>query len=190
MNKFFTIPNLLTVFRIILIPFFVILYFNKRVENNYWYATGILVLSGFTDILDGIIARNFNMISNFGKVLDPIADKLSQASVLFCLCFDHPIIIPMMIALVVKELFMLIGAAIMYKHGLRPFPAKWWGKLSTVIIFCTIFVFLLSNIFAFIPQLLSYTLACLSVLSMIFSLVNYILAFLNIKKQGELTIKN
>lgn len=151
---------------------------------------GVLVISGFTDILDGIIARNFNMVSNLGKVIDPIADKLSQASVLFCLCFDHPIIILMMITLVVKELFMLIGAAIMYKNGLRPFQARWWGKLSTVIIFCTIFVFLLSNIFTFIPELLSYTLAVISVLSMLFSLINYILAFLNIKRQGKLSIKN
>lgn len=185
MNKLFTIPNLLTLFRILLIPIFIVLYFNKRIENNYWYATGVLILSGFTDILDGIIARNFNMVSNFGKVLDPIADKLSQASVLFCLCFDHLIIIPMTIVLVVKEFMMLIGAAIMYKKGLRPFQARWWGKLSTVIIFCTIFVFLLSNIFTFIPKSLSYILAIVSALSMLFSLFSYFFAFLNIRKMQD-----
>ena len=99
MNRIFTIPNLLSLIRILLIPVFVTLFFQ---DETVWAAV-ILIVSGLTDTLDGYIARHFHMITNLGKVLDPIADKLTQAVVAFCLCVRIPAVIPLFILLVLKE---------------------------------------------------------------------------------------
>ena len=93
MNRIFTIPNLLSLIRILLIPVFVALFFH---DEMIWAAL-ILIISGLTDTLDGYIARHFNMITNLGKVLDPIADKLTQAVVAFCLCVKMPAVIPLFV---------------------------------------------------------------------------------------------
>ena len=88
MNRIFnkkdilTIPNLLSLLRLLMIPVIVWLYVK---EKNYYAATGMVILSGATDIADGIIARKCNMVSDFGKILDPIADKLTQAALIICL---------------------------------------------------------------------------------------------------------
>ena len=99
MNRIFTIPNLLSLIRILLIPVFVALFFHDEMIG----AALILILSGLTDTLDGYIARHFNMITNLGKVLDPIADKLTQAVVAFCLCVKMPAVIPLFVLLVLKD---------------------------------------------------------------------------------------
>ena len=82
LNKVFTIPNILSFFRLILIP---VLIWSYVVKKNYAATGWILLLSGLTDIADGFIARRFHMISKLGKILDPVADKLTQATMLFCL---------------------------------------------------------------------------------------------------------
>ena len=83
----FTIPNILSFFRILLIPVIVVLY---CVYQKYLISTLIIVISGITDVVDGKIARKFNMISDFGKFIDPVADKLTQAAMLFCLMTRYP----------------------------------------------------------------------------------------------------
>ena len=89
-NKIFTIPNLLSFLRICLIPVIIWLYLVK--DNSIW-AGFALIFSGVTDVLDGYIARRFQMISDFGKVLDPVADKLTQAAILICLSIRFPLMI-------------------------------------------------------------------------------------------------
>ena len=106
-NKIFTIPNALSFFRICLIPLIIWLYVVKI--QPFW-AGYILILSGITDIVDGFIARHFHMISNLGKVLDPIADKLTQAAVLICLIVRFPFMLFPFILLIAKETFMGIQA--------------------------------------------------------------------------------
>lgn len=180
-----TIPNLLSFFRILLIPVFVILYFYTDLPGNYWYAVGVLALSGLTDVLDGIIARKFHMVSDLGKVLDPAADKLTQAAMVVCICVNHAYLIPMMILFFAKEFCMVTGAMVLAQSGVQPVSARWWGKLSTVIIYATVAFVVLTDIYPALPELIAVVLALLAVVSMLFSLVNYIKMFLQLGKKRE-----
>lgn len=130
-DKIVTIPNILSLFRIILIPFIVWSYLGR--ENHT--LAGILVLvSAFTDILDGFIARRFNMISDVGKVLDPIADKATQAVVALLLSITYPLmLIPVGLG-VIKEIFMTITGYMIIKKCNIVLGANWYGKLATVLL--------------------------------------------------------
>jgi cardiolipin synthase len=122
-----SIPNLLSLMRIALIPFILIFF----LQNNDIMAAILLTLSFFTDIIDGFIARRFNQITPLGQILDPIADKLTQAAVAFCLCFTFTQIIPLFGILLIKELVMGILGLISLNAGQKPFTSFWWGKVST-----------------------------------------------------------
>ena len=88
MKNIFTIPNIISLFRLVLIPFFAIIYFSDSFEYRYFWCVFIILLSGLSDIVDGVIARKCNMISDLGKILDPIADKLTQVVVILCLLIN------------------------------------------------------------------------------------------------------
>ena len=92
-KEILTIPNLLSVFRLALIPVYITIYLNAVEPCDYYLAAGILALSCMTDMIDGYIARRFNMISNMGKFLDPIADKMTQFTLIVCLAFRYPFLI-------------------------------------------------------------------------------------------------
>ena len=146
MKKIFTIPNILSIVRILLIPVFIVLYLIGRQGENIYLmiSVAVVALSGFTDILDGIIARKCNMVSDLGKVLDPVADKLTQAAVAICLAIDNPIVIPMFVVFAVKESAMMIGALTLYKSTeRRPISAKWYGKMSTVILYAVMMLIII-----------------------------------------------
>ena len=147
-----TIPNLLSLIRILLVPVFAVLFLNENIENNYVWAIIVLAFSGFTDFLDGKIARKFNQISALGKLLDPIADKLSQMTiaVVFYLTFskseDEMINTFSWIFLVfiIKEAVMIVIAAIMIAFGIKPVAAELPGKLATLAfytIMCVVMAF-------------------------------------------------
>ncbi len=123
------IPNLLSAFRISLIPFFVI----QLLEGNTLNAGLLLIFSGFTDFLDGFLARKFNWITDLGKVLDPAADKLTQAAVSITLAYmlrQYWIFFAIMIF---KDLIMLIIGGYLMKKGAKLEGAKFLGKVSTFI---------------------------------------------------------
>ena len=127
------IPNALTILRFFLIPF--IVYY--LVKDNYIAAFILLFISGLTDVLDGTIARKFNLITNFGKLIDPLADKITQISILFTLLFKG--IIPLWIVVIVllKEAFMVCGASFLYGRDLVV-SSKWYGKAATVLFYLAI----------------------------------------------------
>ncbi len=133
------IPNILTIIRFFLVPIILFLLFT----DNYILAFAFLTLSGITDILDGFIARKFNLITNFGKLMDPLADKVTQISILSVLAIQD--IIPMWILVIVilKEFLMISGASFLYGKELVV-SSKWYGKLSTVIFYiaivCSLFI--------------------------------------------------
>ncbi len=133
----FTIPNLLSCVRLGLIPVIVWLYVEKE---SYQWAGYILILSGLTDIVDGFIARHCHMISDVGKVLDPIADKLTQAVMLVCLMLRYPDILWPLVLMVVKELFMAISGLLVIKRTGKVLGANWHGKAATVLLYVTIFL--------------------------------------------------
>lgn len=176
-----TIPNLLSFFRILLVPVFLILYFWD-IKNHYVYAALVLLISGLTDVTDGIIARRFHMISTFGKIIDPIADKLTQASVVIAISINHPIFIVLMVMFLIKEFMMLLGSIKLFEIGLRPSEAKWWGKLSTVVIYIFLIMVLISDIVgSAFPYWILYALGVLCAVCIVFSLVCYYPVFRDIK---------
>lgn len=166
-NRIFTIPNLLSFFRLCLIPAFMWLY---CVEKNYLWTGIILILSGLTDTVDGIIARKFNMISDLGKMLDPIADKLTQAAMLFCLLTRFPLMIAPLALMVVKEFFMgVTGLLVIQKTG-KVFGADWHGKVNTWLLYAMMIL----HVFWYdIPDIASKVLIGVCVVMMLISLLLY-----------------
>lgn len=127
------IPNILTIARFFLIPIIV----TCLVQNNYLAAVIFLTISGLTDILDGFIARKFNFITNFGKLIDPLADKATQAAVLTVLALQNIIPMWILVIVVLKEFAMISGASFLYGKELVV-SSKWYGKLTTVLFYVAI----------------------------------------------------
>ena len=166
-SRILTIPNLLSLFRLCLIPVFMWLY---CVEKNYLWTGIVLIISGLTDTVDGIIARKFNMISDLGKVLDPIADKVTQAAMLFCLLTRFPLMIAPLALMVVKEFFMgVTGLMVIQKTG-KVFGADWHGKVNTWLLYAMMIL----HVFWYnIPDIVSKVLIGICVVMMLISLVLY-----------------
>lgn len=131
-KRIITIPNVLSLFRLLLIPVIAYLYTTKK---DYPMTAIILALSGLTDVTDGIIARKFNMISDFGKAFDPIADKLTQIIVLFCLVSRFDFMMVPLILLIIKEVFAGITGLLTIKKTHQVHGAVWHGKATTVLIY-------------------------------------------------------
>lgn len=137
-----TIPNVLSFVRLCLVPFIAVTY----TKGFYSVAALLLVLSGFTDMLDGFIARHLGQISEFGKFIDPFADKLTIAAVVFALLLRHPQLWVTMSVIIIKEGLSLIAAYILYKRGTRPSESKLFGKLSTLMLYFVAFVIMVTDI--------------------------------------------
>lgn len=180
MNKVITIPNVLSIFRILLIPAILVSYFTFE---NKWIAAIFLIVSAITDVLDGFIARKFNMISHVGRILDPVADKLTQISVMICLCFTYPLILVPVILLVVKEISSGIIALIMLKKTKDTINSDWHGKAATVTIYLTMFLHI---IWQNIPYYVSVASIALCIALILLSFVLYVNKYLKrIKVAGE-----
>lgn len=128
-----TIPNWLCFLRIALIPVFTVMF----IKEQYVAAFITMIIAALTDVFDGKIARKFNMVSNLGKILDPIADKLSQIAIVIILLYkfwEGPLKYVLFL-FILKEGIMIIGGAILLSKGLRPVAAEIWGKLATVVFY-------------------------------------------------------
>lgn len=135
-----SIPNILCYIRLLLIPVFVIKYIKAEELNEYIQAAAIVLASGLTDFLDGFIARTFDMITEFGKLIDPMADKLTQAALLFVLIVKIDYMFLLLILFVVMQLFMLVAGLAMLKKGKRLNGSKWFGKVSTAVFYAVMLV--------------------------------------------------
>lgn len=165
-TKILTIPNLLSLLRLLMIPVFIVLYLNGHEE---WTAA-VLLLSGLTDVVDGYIARHFNQVSDIGKALDPVADKLTQAAMLLCLISHYPMMIAPFVLLTAKELFAAVsGLLVIRRTGIVP-GAEWHGKLTTLMLYG---MMILHVIWQEIPAWLSNTLNGGCIAMMAVSLVLY-----------------
>ena len=166
-NKIFTIPNVLSMVRLLMIPVIIWLYIAK---GEYILTAALIVLSGATDVIDGFIARRFNMVSALGKALDPVADKLTQLAVMICLVCRFPLMILPLGLLVVKELFAgITGLMIIHQSG-KVYSALWHGKAATVMLY----VMLLTHVLWIdIPQALSEMLILGTIAMMIVSFILY-----------------
>ena len=143
----FTIPNMLSCFRIVLIPVYISIYLNAQGTRDYFLAGSILAVSCLTDMVDGQIARQFNMISNVGKVLDPVADKLTQLALTLSLSVKYPALRFVLILFLIKELFQTLAMIIMYYRGKILPGAILPGKICTIVLFSSfIFMVLIPNL--------------------------------------------
>ena len=136
------IPNILTMCRFALIPFV----FGAILQRDYVAAFVFLTISGATDVLDGFIARKFNFITNFGKLIDPLADKTTQISTLIALSFAGIIPYWILVIVFIKEAIMIAGASFLYGKQLVV-SSRWYGKLATVVFYIAIVASLITNYF-------------------------------------------
>ena len=139
-QDFLLLPNILTYIRFLLIPAFAIVYLNSTTLQEHIAAAVIIVLSGLTDIADGFIARHWNMISDLGKIIDPIADKAMQFTMMFCVCVRYHWVVILIVIYAVKEIVSAIVSAYLFTRGKHLDGAMWCGKLCTVILFIVMLV--------------------------------------------------
>ena len=165
--KILTIPNLLSLIRLCMIPLFIWLY---CVKERYVLTGFILILSGITDIADGFVARHFHMISDFGKIFDPIVDKLTQAAMLFCLITRFPLMITPLILMLFKEFYMGITGALVIKKTGQVFGAEWHGKVATCMLYG---MMILHVVWYDIPSALSIVTIVACVCMMLISMILY-----------------
>lgn len=164
-----SIPNIMGYFRIILIPIFLYTYYNATSAKDYYIVAGIVCISGITDFLDGYVARNFNMITELGKFIDPFADKLTQAALVFCLASRHKLMWYLVGLFILKEGFMAVMGIIMLRRGKKLDGAKWFGKVCTAVLYVVMFILIL------LPSINDFIANNLIVLCGIFMLMSFIL---------------
>ena len=165
------IPNILTIIRFIFIPIILRAIF----DGNYILGIIFFTVSGLTDVLDGFIARKFNLVSNFGKLMDPLADKLTQISVLAALVNVKIIPVWILAIVVLKELIMVVGASFLYGKDVVVYSI-WYGKLATVLFYLAIVVTLFIKQLALtgIWEYLDLGIYCFALVCTVFSLVMYV----------------
>lgn len=137
-KELFSIPNLLSLFRLILIPVYVSIYLRADESADYYLAASILAVSCLTDMIDGKIARHFNMITTVGKILDPLADKLTQFSLILCFVAKDPVLWILVGLFFIKEIFQLIAGAVNLRKGKMLKGALISGKICTTVLFLSL----------------------------------------------------
>ena len=167
-KEVFTIPNLLSLFRLILIPVYMTIYLKARTIEDYVLAGSILAISCLTDLLDGKIARKYNMISTVGKILDPIADKATQFTLTYCLALHYPVLWTVMAVFVVKELFQLIVGMIHLKKGKILPGALMEGKICTTVFFISLIALVL------MPNISRTYVGLIALINVVFLLISFI----------------
>lgn len=171
------VPNALTLLRLVLIPIFVLVFFSGN-EHNLMYSISIFLTAGFTDVLDGYIARKYNLITKWGIVLDPLADKLMLTTVLTCLVIGKYIPLWILIIVAAKEISMIIAGMILYKKN-TVIPSNIFGKISTILFYVSIFTL------GFINSIWGDILLYVAVASAIIAFVNYFIIYHNHKDEAH-----
>lgn len=170
-----TIPNLLSLFRIALIPVYVHIYLNAVKPMDYLLAAAVLMLSCLTDLIDGKIARKYNMISTVGKVLDPVADKATQFCMLIIFSIEYPILWTLSLLFVLKEGFQLVAMIVAYYHGKVLKGALMSGKICTTVLFFSLIIMVLFHDDLQLATVRAIT--CIDGLFMLVAMVDYIYAY-------------
>ena len=196
-----TIPNWMCFVRIALIPVFTVMF----IKGMYIPAFIVMIVAALTDVFDGKIARKFNMVSNLGKMLDPIADKLSQMAIVIILIvkFWDGYLKYILFLFIVKELLMILGGAVLLSKGMRPVAAEVWGKVATVVFYTFMIIIIalggkgcaLYNVAFFkpfiLPEWLITVMVVISAILAFVSLFGYLPGFLKqIKENKQNSQKN
>lgn len=182
------IPNVLCYIRILLVPVFIVLF----IKELYWQSALVIVVASATDIVDGWIARHFNMITDWGKFIDPLADKLMQFAMLIMAIFKNPWVSILVGIFALKEAIMLGVGLYIYHKGNNLNGAMWCGKLSTVVLDASLFLIILlpnkyiNDGFVFILIAISATFL---ILSFIIYMREYIRMYKEMKADGTIRQK-
>ena len=185
----FTVPNILCYFRIALIVPMLWFFFKARsmdyAEEYTISAAACLVLSGLSDFFDGLLARKLNQVTELGKMLDPVADKLTLFAVGICIVFIEPLLIPVMSLLILKDFLMLIGATYMLKNHVKPCASKWYGKVGTFLFYVSVGLIVLFNLILGMGEefrIYAIVLLTITAVMMVYSLIRYFMFFRDIMK--------
>ena len=172
-DQILTIPNMLSFFRMALIPVIVWVYCGLEMPL---LALAFILLSGLTDIIDGYIARKYDMITDFGKAIDPVADKMTQVAVLFCLVTRFKLMLLPLCIMAVKEIVMFTTRLCLFRKTEKVYGAVWHGKANTTILYLMIYAHIIwVNINITVSNVLIY----ISTGFMIFSFVAYLIEIIN-----------
>lgn len=169
-KEIFSIPNVLSMIRLALIPLYVAIYLNAKSAFHYYISAGILAVSCLTDLIDGQIARHFNMITTLGKVLDPLADKATQFTLILCLAIRRNLTLlwALIILFVAKESFQLIAGGLILRKGKILSGAVLPGKICTAILFISLVLMIM------LPQLSDQVINIFCILNSIFLIISFI----------------
>lgn len=174
-KEILTVPNLLSLFRLILIPVYVMIYLKADHPSDYALAAAVLAVSCLTDLVDGKIARKFGMISTVGKVLDPVADKATQFCLLMCLAIEYPVLWSLSTLFVIKESFQLIAMLVAYRKGKMLKGALLSGKICTTVLFLSLIVMVLLH--DTISRTWVNVITCVDAAFMLVAFVDYVIAY-------------
>ena len=176
------VPNILSAFRIVLVPVFVAAYFLDGGKVKV-FAAVVYALATVTDFLDGFIARKYNLITNLGRVLDPIGDKLMTLAVLSCITIDR--IIPMWVLMVmlVKEFLMMVGGTVIHRVARMDIPpSNYIGKTATVVFFIVCLTLML---FRGIPRRVARIMIFIALALTLMALGSYVMTFTATMKRAK-----
>lgn len=192
------IPNILSVLRLLMVPLFVWVYFTgENRAKSLIMAAVIYSLAGVTDIVDGYLARKNNWVTNMGKFLDPLADKLMQAAAALCLAIDG--ILPWWVFAIffLKEFFMLIGGLIILKKRNIMVVSNWYGKMATGVFYIVVMFLIISSAFwRDMPSWIHTAVGTLLASTIIFAVVMYYVRTfkgkfgIKIKEEAEINPEN
>lgn len=174
-KEYFTIPNLMGYFRILLVPVFLVFFVKSErtpgLNMYYWLMLATIAVSGLTDFFDGRVARKFNMVTDWGKMLDPIADKITIGAIIVALAYKYPIVIAMVALYIVKEGYMSIVGMILLKKGMKIEGAMWYGKVCT---FATYVIIIALLVVKDMPQMWVDIFVFANMAVMLFTFIMYI----------------
>ena len=179
-SDLFTIPNLLTYVRFILIIPFAYFFLKEK----YVPAVICIGMSGLSDCFAGLAARKLNQVTSLGKILDPIADKITLLVVVVCMVILVPVVLPVLIVPLLKDVLMLLGGTDLINKGITPPAAKWYGKVGTVVFYVSVCIIVfLKAVLNYENIALDLTLLSVTALTMVFALYQYGKIYLQLIKE-------
>ena len=181
-QEYFSIPNIMGYFRIVLAVLYVWAFYMSLDGAPYWPVIAIIVVSGLTDFFDGKIARKFHMVTDWGKMLDPIADKVTIGAIILSLMFKYKIMMPMIVLYIIKEGYMALAGTLLIKKGHKIEGAKIYGKV------CTFATYLILLAILLIPDMsdgIVVRLIVINMMVMVYAFVRYIIYYGKLFKEGS-----
>lgn len=180
----FKLPNILCYIRILMIPLFIILFCKEL----YWQSALVAVLASVTDVIDGYIARTFNMKTDWGMFLDPLADKLMQLAMLICSIFKAPWLLILVVIFLIKEFTMLFYGIFVYRKGRNLDGSIWCGKLCTVVLDLSLF-YIIGAPECYLTTSAVATIICICTIFLMMSFIIYMKEYVKLYQTTKVIVK-